>query len=318
MRQLTDIFTNTQTYNTADFQKLLDRIIQWEHRTIPSDPESQTRCFNTITYILNNFCNNTKIKKLYNTAPTTTLTEYTNKNIADKILHNIYHCNRKWFYEQNIWWGNCHYRTIVFKEIFDVFKKQWLEVSSKIIAYKNIGWHSFLLVKFQWNDFIVDIWWFDVIYNTTVTPTNSLDKKIAEQLYKYMKQQIKKGSHIHVFDDKTNFAKYIDDKEIKNISLQFKPKLHDENVSDDINIAINRNFINIDTWDKQYIFYIPKKYTIPKHITTSSQFFNDIIQHIQTDSESRKIYNKYIYLIADKINYHKIQRLRKHDKKNKQ
>jgi len=62
-----------------------------------------------------------------------------------------------------------------------------------------------------------------------------------------MKQQIKKESQVYIFDDKKHFAKYIDDKEIKNISLQFKPKLHDENTSDDINIAINRNFINIDT-----------------------------------------------------------------------
>ncbi len=310
MKQINDVFSNKEIFDSSTFQKLLDKLLQWEHRIIPKDKESQQKCFETIAYILNNICNNTKIKKFYNTAPNISLTQYTQNIMSDQILNNIYHNNRQRFYKENIWWWNCHYRTVLFKKIFDTFQLQWLQIDSKIIAYKNTGWHSFLFITFQGKEYIADVWWIDMISKKTITPIDILDKNMQYNIKKQIKAYKQRDSKIILYDNVTSFAQYIDTKPVKNISIQFKPRLEDEDISSDIDIAINKKEIQIIINNNKYIVTIPESYTPPQRANSNQQIFEDILNKCKTDSITKFVYNKYIYNIAEKINQHKYKWLR--------
>lgn len=123
-----------------------------------------------------------------------------------------------------------------------------------------------------------------------------------------MKNATKKDSKIIIYHDTKEFAQYIDEKPIQNISIQFKPKL-ENHISNQIDIAINKKHISIHIDEEKYIIHIPKNYKPQDYITNSTQFFNDLINSSNADPETKTVYSKYIYMIADKINYHKIKQL---------
>jgi hypothetical protein len=124
---------------------------------------------------------------------------------------------------------------------------------------------------------------------------------------KQIKTHKQRDSKIMLYDDIASFAKYIDTKPIKNISIQFKPRLEDEHISSDIDIAINKKSIQIVVNDNKYIVTIPENYMPPQRAHSNQQIFENILNNSKTDSITKFVYNKYIYIIAEKINHHKLK-----------
>jgi hypothetical protein len=310
VEQIGNIFSNTKIYDTKNMNKLIEKITTGNKNSIWNTEEIQKKCFETIVYIINNLWKQTNIKKFYNTAPYISLTKYAHKDKTEQLLHNIYHSNRQRFYQSEMGWWNCHYRTVLFKRIFDIFKEQWLQIDSKIIVYKNIGWHSFLLVIFQWEKYIMDVWGIDMISKKTVTPIKELENNIQESINKQLRIHRQKNAKIHIYDDILNFAEYIDTKPIKNIAVHFRPKLEDVSISSDIEISINKKNIQMQINDHNYVIYIHESYKPWDHINNNRQLFEDILNNNKTDSKTKEIYNKYIYMIAEKISYYKLRWLR--------
>lgn len=312
IREIVGVFANKKIYSTKDLGSLLKKITGWAKTVISSDPDTQAHCFTTISYILNNLCNQTNIKKFYNTAPSTSLREYSKKNHADQLLNNIYHNNRQRFYKDDIGWGNCHYRSVLFKNIFDLFQSQWLEIESKIVAHKNIWWHSFVLVTFQWQQYIVDVWWIDMISKKTVTPVDTLESSMRLALENHIKKDKQADAKVILYNDTAQFAEYIDTKPIKNISIQFKPKIEKGHISSDIDISINKKMVQITIDDTKYTLHIPEHYAPFRRIRNNQQLFDDILKSSIADSLTKDVYNNYIYMVAEKINHHKLKGLRDH------
>lgn len=136
-----------------------------------------------------------------------------------------------------------------------------------------------------------------------------LEKNMQSMLKTHIKGHRQINSFIIIYDDPIQFAQYIDAKPIKNISIQFKPKLEKEHISNEIDIAINKKFISITIDKITYNVAISENYKPSDRITNNQQLFNDILNNGKASSETKVIYNKYIYMLADKISYHKIKSL---------
>jgi len=97
-------------------------------------------------------------------------------------------------------------------------------------------------------------------------------------------------------------------REHKSRAIQFKPKL-ENHISNQIDITINKKHISINIDEERHIINIPKNYKPQDYIKNSTQFFNDIINNSNANVKTKMIYRKYIYMIADKISYHKIKKI---------
>lgn len=140
-----------------------------------------------------------------------------------------------------------------------------------------------------------------------MTPVETLEKDMQLALYNQIKTHKQKDAKILIYDDPGQFAEYIDTKLIKNISIQFKPKIDKEHISNDIDISINKKMIQITIDSTKYTLHIPANYAPSRRILNNQQLFDDILRSSISNPQTKDVYNKYIYMIAEKINHHKLK-----------
>ena len=100
-----------------------------------------------------------------NNISATTLHEYNNFTIWKKLFHNGY-IRGLWHNRLCEWW-NHNYWTLLFYNIFNELKNAWLDIDIKIFRFKkhntrimgmDMGWYSWLIVKFHEDYYVIDSW----------------------------------------------------------------------------------------------------------------------------------------------------------------
>ena len=173
--------------------------------------EIQKTIFQNVFDFLNKLFEKIDIKKFYNNIPKINIKQYSENSVWEMFLHNIYWKERKLFYRDEIEWWSCSYWTILFKRFFDELEKKWLKIKSDIFFYPNNDlegwwWHSWLIITFQWKDYLVDFWWFNSMQDNPIMENiDVLNEKYESTVFdalkrknieKYYRQKIK-INHYH-------------------------------------------------------------------------------------------------------------------------
>lgn len=135
-------------------KKRLDKKITYEQKAF----------FDDICCFINFFVDDTYLSTVHNSIPKISYENYNEKTVWGQLFQNMYARNR-WMEWISGWWS-CSHWTILLYNFFNKLKEAWLDVKIKIFRYKNlddtIAWvassqrHSWLIVNFQWEDYMVD------------------------------------------------------------------------------------------------------------------------------------------------------------------
>jgi hypothetical protein len=93
-------------------------------------------------------------------------------------------------------------------------------------------------IQFQGTLYVADISGVNQEFNKVISKANELPKGIAEQFshFSFNKKQDKNGK-IMYFDNIQDFVEKLSDKDVKNISLKFRPNI--ENGAKEVCLSIN-------------------------------------------------------------------------------
>ena len=300
-----------------------------------SNPNIQKEIFEQILSFLNNIFWKIEIKKFYNNIPKTDIKKYWKKTLWEQFIHNIYWKQRKLFYRDEIGWWSCSYWTILFKHFFEELEKRWMSLTSEIFFYPSDDisgwrWHSWVIVSFQWKNYLADFWWFNQ-NNEIIESIDNLNKiyginnfdsfksDAIDRYYKTKKKDKNKSKWPLFFHDIWTFTERRSKRRRKNATIEFVPKL-DWKHSKDVKFEFQPDKVYLTIDGVQHLF-IYKKDKKPSLEISDERFFDYFISHIQhsqtTDKSTKQIlrikwektlFTEYLNLIREKIN---IQKLRK-------
>ena len=225
----------------------------------------QSEFFKWICDYLNALIDDPYCTKIHNSFPKTSLKDYSKLSIWNQIFHNIYP-QHLWYSQSCDWWG-CSYWTILFYHVFDTLRSAWFDIKISFFRFKwvweHVGIpnlrHSWLIINFQWIDYLVDYEWLNL--NFFWTNNEKCVKSISE-----LQECIRQYGEI--------FSR-IDPKELEEISKYWKLKEYkqwEEKWFDNLKFWWNRNsvedevsfFDNIDDfvkntsdvrWANKFVFY---------------------------------------------------------------
>lgn len=323
---------------TQSLNKIFNKVFKLISKNDLSNPNIQREIFEQILSFLNNLFWKIEIKKFYNNIPKTDIKKYSEKNLWEQFIHNIYWKQRKLFYRNEIGGWSCSYWTILFKHFFEELGKRWMNLKSEIFFYpmKDIDggrWHSWVIVSFQWKDYLADFWWFNQNNNNPIIEnidnlnriysSNNFDCFKSDAIKKYYKLQKKgkkrKDTWLLFFHDIWAFTDRRSQRSRKNATIEFVPKL-DWKQSKDVKFEFQPDKIYLTIDGIQHIFIYKKDHKPLKDIPNEKflDYFISHIQHLQTTNKSTKeivkikweksIFTEYLNLIREKIN---IQNFRK-------
>ena len=132
-------------------------------------------------------------------------------------------------------------------------------IKKKIVVYSKTEGHSFLLIEFQGEQFIADVFGENDRINKIISPVDSLRHLSKSPLIDRFSFQKKydRDKTIEYFNDNEDFVEYLSNKPGNNIKLLFRPKI-DETHYDEIEITINDESIICTVGDKSYILFVEK------------------------------------------------------------
>ena len=294
--QLNETLANPEEDFDKEINRVIKRMINISTRNLKEDEKSQKKFFDEVCNFLNSVFGNISIKKFYNTAPNKTLHEYADLSLWKQVVHNVYGKERRLFYRDQIWWWSCHHWTIFLNKIFDKLEKKWLKSSHRIAVYTDNGWHSMLLVEFQWQKY-----WADVFGDHE---HNDLVRKVTKWDLLYDEKDLLRRHQIK-YMNKNDFVEYIEDKPYKTIKVIFKPKLEDA-CSEEIEITINSEDLLVRVGWKSYSVFLKKWFKIPKKIP-DTKLVDYLIQNSLWDKKSKEEIAKYLSIVRHKINPDKLK-----------
>ena len=155
----------------------------------------QKAFFQDICVFVNFFVNDSYLSAVHNNIPRTSLWEFSEKSMWNQLFQVFYARNRwnEWICE---WWS-CSYWTILLYNFFNKLKEAWLDLKISFYRYKNLEdnviefptqRHSWLIINFQWKDYMVDRDW--IIYDT--------NKSIIRDLQPYIDISAKRNESENV------------------------------------------------------------------------------------------------------------------------
>ena len=315
--------------------KKLDSIINKSFKLITKNdlknPETQKEVFEQVIKFLNNLFWKIDAKKFYNNIPKTAIQKYSEKSLWEEFMHNIYWKNRQTFYIDEVWGWDCYYWTILFKKFFDTLKKRWLNIQSDIFLYDlDSWWHAWVIVTFQNQDYIVDIWWIPATFGLVAVSLEDLNRLTVSKAYdNFSREKINKQKEaskrnpkkrwLIFFSNNNDFIGKISEKNNNSATIEFNPNL-DWKWSKNVKFEFYPDRICLTIDDTQHIFSYNWNNKSTLNIP-DEKFFDYFISQIKYLSSNDKTKNqifksswekstftKYLSLIREKIS---IQKLRK-------
>lgn len=305
--QLNQTLANPSEDFDKEINRVIKRLIKISTRKLDNTPESQKLFFDETCNFLNSVFGSVQIKKFYNTAPIKSFREYADMSLWKEAINNIYGKERKLFYKEQIWGWSCHHRTIFLKKLFDKLEKKWLDIKSRILLYSNIWWHSLVGIQFQGKLYIADVSGVNSKVNRIISQLDQLPKEFSKHFahFSFNKKHDKDGKILY-FDELNDFVDDISNKPIKNISLEFKPKLQDREATD-ISLSINKTWVILDVDWKGKTFLLPKNFIIPSNINTTHKILDYIFHNISWDKICKTELQQYFSIVVSKINPDKLK-----------
>ena len=153
---------------------ITDKLVNFVKRRKESEYTSenfQRNIFQDICFLINSLSPHFGVRKLHNSFPTLSHQEYRNKSLGEQFVHNAY--KETWNFDQECEGWNCTYWTISLYQLFDRLRKAWLDIKIRIYRlkdmYEDYAWvlslrHSWLIIKFEGVDYILDYEWLNMIY----------------------------------------------------------------------------------------------------------------------------------------------------------
>ena len=329
--EIWETISNPNENLTKNLDSIINKSFKFISKNDLKNPEIQKDIFQQIMKFLNDLFWKIDVKKFYNNIPKTDIQKYSEKTLWEEFMHNIYWKNRQTFYIDEVWWWDCYYRTILFKKFFDELAKKWLNVQSDIFLYDlDSRWHAWVIVSFQDQDYIVDIWWIPATFWLTAVSLEDLNRLTISQAYdnfsrkkineqKQSSKRNPKKRWLIFFSDTNEFISKISEKNNHSATIEFNPNL-DWEWSKNVKFEFYPDKICLTIDNVQHIFFYNKNAKKPKNIP-DEKFFDYFISQIKylssndkTTNQSFKssweksIFTKYLSLIREKIN---IQKLRK-------
>lgn len=295
-----------------------------------NDEEIQKTIFQNVFDFLNKLFEKIDIKKFYNNIPKTNIKQYSENSVWEMFLHNIYWKERKLFYRDEIEWWSCSYWTILFKRFFDELEKKWLKIKSDIFFYPNNDlegwwWHSWLIITFQWKDYLVDFWWFNSMQDNPImenidvlnekyesTVFDALKRKNIEKYYR----QKNKDKSLSFFNDIESFTARWMQRGWDNATIELRPNI-EWDWSKDVKISFYFDRIILNVWNDSNTFFLDTRLIKKNASLPDEKIFDLLLTSIVKQKsattlleykKNKQVLEKYLKLVWEKIN---IQNLRK-------
>jgi len=193
--------------------KALNEKILWEQKAF----------FEDVCAFVNFFVEDTYLSTVYNSFPETELEEYSEKTMWNQLFQNMYVRNR-WMNWIAQWWS-CSYWTILLYNFFNELKKAWLDLEISLFRYKNLDddilWllnaqrHSWLIVRFQGKDYMVDHDW--ILYDKNKSIVRPLDpyinmpKQYKEFFENFRTENMNETDKLKFFDNVQDFIRHCEE-----------------------------------------------------------------------------------------------------------
>lgn len=329
--EIWEIISNPDENLTKKLDSIINKSFKLISKNDLKNPETQKKIFSQIIKFLNDLFWKIDVKKFYNNIPKTNIQKYSEKSLWEEFMHNVYWKNRQTFYIDSVWWWDCYYRTILFKKFFDELAKRWMNIQSNIFLYDlDTWWHAWVIVSFQDQDYIVDIWWIPATFWLTAVSIEDLNRLTVSKAYNnFSREKINeqrqatkrnpKRRWLIFFSGTDDFISKISEKNNHSATIEFNPNL-DWEWSKNVKFEFYPDKICLTIDNTQHIFSY-KNSTKPQKNIPDEKFFDYFIsqirylssidkttQQIFKSSWEKSTFTKYLSLIREKIN---IQKLRK-------
>lgn len=142
-----------------------------------NNKEFQWKIFADICKILNSINSKFFVWNFHNSISNTSLEKYKNMTLWEQFCDVAY--GKFWDFDYDCKWWDCAKYTLSFYIFFELLKEAWLDLEVSIYRLKNIDdiflWmnsfrHSWLLINFQWKDYMLDYTWINDVFSKTNTP----------------------------------------------------------------------------------------------------------------------------------------------------
>jgi len=329
--EIWEIISNPNENLAKNMNSIIKKSFKLISKNDLRNQEIQKEIFRQIIKFLNDLFLKIDAKKFYNNIPKTDIQKYSEKSLWEEFIHNIYWKNRQTFYINEVWWWDCYYWAILFKKFFEELAKWWLNIQSDIFLYDlDSWWHAWVIVTFQDQDYIIDIWWIAATFWLTAVSLKDLNKLTVTKAYdnfsrkkinkqKQTSKRISKKKWLIFFSDINDFISKISEKNNHSATIEFNPDL-DWGWSKNVKFEFYPDKICLTIDNVQHIFSYKKDKKAQNNIH-DEKFLDYFIWQIKYLSSNNKTTNqifisswkkstftKYLNLIREKIS---IQKLRK-------
>ena len=295
-------------------QKPLDKKVQLAEKM----QNEQKAFFDDICSFINHFVTNKNLSDVHNSIPRTSLQDFSKKSVWNQLFQNVYDRNR-WMEWSAEWWS-CSYWTILLYNFFNKLKEAWLDLNITFFRYKNLNdslfrdiitnRHSWLIINFQWEDYMVDHDW--LIYyedQSIVRPLSTyIDKAYAKnksreiELFESFKYK-KETSMIKFFDKEDEFIEHFEQYP-PDYRISFYVKFPDNTNLEKVTFSFRNHYILLKINETEYTFYLKDNMDLREH-NFAKILMNKLYIKNRTEvvtNEDKEMFKKYFNLIKNKIN----------------
>lgn len=277
--------------------------------------------FKDICGFINFFDGDPYNSAVHNNIPKTSLQEYSEKTVWNQFFQNVYARNR-WIDGICEWWS-CSYWTVLLYNFFNKLKEAWLDLKISFFRYKNlddeISWfptqrHSWLIVNFQWEDYMVDR--DGVLYDKTkpivrpLQPYIDISQKRNEsdaiELFENFKYENRKDTDkVIFFDDLGSFLQHCE-KYPEHYRVSFYAKFPDKDTVENV---------SFEFWEHSFMLWLVEYYLrdndLPMNNLTKNIIKKAYVKRIwgtfeAVTDEDREYLKKYFDLIKNKVDLNKL------------
>lgn len=308
-KRLTKLINETLSNPWENFWDRINYIIDKLIFSIDQDTirceDIQKETFDKMCNFLNHFFEEIKIKKFYNNIPKIDLKKYSEKNIGNQIISNVYWKEWKIFYRNEVNWWDCYYWTILLKTIFDKLKSRWLNIQNRIFVYDEDRWHASVIIKFQWEIYLADYWLFNQMFNRVISPIETFNWLYQRWLFTKVSFNRTNDVGIRYFDETNDFIKYINNKKINSAAIEFNPRLMDWK-DHSVRIELFKNYITFNLNGRKNKYYFNSDFKLLQLCKNSNEVLDCIIRWLIADRQEKNELKVYFDMIRNKINPKKI------------
>lgn len=289
-----------------------------EYKVKEEKKSVQEEFFDYVCLFINSFMVDPHTSKVHNNIPKTSLENYSKKSIWEQLFQNLYlrHRWKDWIGE---WWS-CSYRTILFYHFFNKLKEAWLDINISFFRYKNLNdklfWevkktnrHSWLIVNFQWEDYVVDLGWLEYDDDRLVVKPlsgyidNARTCDRQDKVIFFEKFKNKKEDRIEFFDREEDFIEHFEQYP-PDYSILFCVKFPDKEKVEKVEFSFWWNTISLKIDETEYTFYLKDNKDLREHnfdkILKDKLYIKNGRDYVT--KEDQEMFKKYFDIIKKKIN----------------